>query len=271
MESDLGYPVYVVHYSKLVKRKTQLCSRLEEFGVKPTWITEKDIINFKISKPTAKRILGVSAKKFGMDLGVTARSLKFSRRHSRIQGYGLLLRSFLSRNNSYATGSIPPQNSLLPQWLELQRMHLTSLFLGIESESDWILVLEDDAIPDKNAFPLIEKITLSKKPGKTWINLNSGAGLMFTKSDPEPDEFGLFRIKPASTRCAVAYLISRELAKSIVSSARIDGIPDFLPIDFYFQLMLRKFKAVAYWQDPPLFLQGSESGEFASNFETFRP
>jgi hypothetical protein len=270
MDNRANFSVFIVHYSKLYSRKVRLKAILRQSGIQAIWVTEKNLLNFGISSLSERTIVGVSSKKFGMDLGVTARSLKFSRRRARFQGYVLFLRSFLSKNKRYITGSIPPSEQLKPQWLEVQRMHLSCLVQGIDNQPDWILVLEDDAIPNEIAFEKVNNIVNGLKPHKTWINLNSGAGLLRTKTDPKPDANGLFQIKPAATRCAVAYLISRDLAKEIVESAYIEGIPNWLPIDFYYQLMLRKFKARSYWQDPPTFTQGSENGIFLSNFAKFR-
>jgi hypothetical protein len=80
----------------------------------------------------------------------------------------------------------------------------------------------------------------------------------------------LFEVKPAATRCAVAYLISRDLGKKFVKSAIEDGIPNWLPVDVYFQVLLRKFNAKSFWIEPELFRQGSETGDFRSGFEKFR-
>jgi hypothetical protein len=100
--------------------------------------------------------------------------------------------------------------------------------------------------------------------------LNSGAGLNRTSSEKKLNTLDLFRVKPASTRCAVAYLVSKDLAKKMVDSGLKDGIPDWLPIDFYYQVLLRKFKSKSYWADPAVFEQGSENGRYLSNLEGFR-
>jgi GR25 family glycosyltransferase involved in LPS biosynthesis len=169
----------------------------------------------------------------------------------------------------YTTGSLPIKKSLPKPQLEVQRMHITALKRGIDTNSKWILILEDDAIPTEDAFDLVNKIAESFKPINTWINLNSGALLLRTKSE-KIDSFGLFRIKPSATRCTVAYLISRDLALKFVEDATKFGVPNYLPIDFYFQVLLRKYKAISFWTEPELFLQGSEIGSYDSGFSRFR-
>lgn len=268
MKSLINLSIYIIHYSKLVERKANLIATLNSSAVSAEWITEKDFKFFPSAKLEHKRILGVSHKILGMDLGVNSRSLVYSRKKARIQGFILFIRSFLSfTNNSYTTGSLPNRIDLPKHQIELQQMHLTALQNGVHSGSSWILVLEDDAIPVDKAFELVDEIIMRYKPSKTWMNLNSGANLTRTSSDPKPDEFGLFRVIPAGTRCAAAYLVSKDLAIQILRLIEKFGTPTWLPIDLVYQAALRKTKAKAYWQEPVSFLQGSEAGHFKSNLD----
>jgi hypothetical protein len=248
MINSQNYCVYVVHYTKLKKRKAHLTDYFKKYNVESEWITEKNYASFKSTSISEKKIMGVSPKMLGMDLGINSRSLVFSRRKARFQGYVLFLRSFIShKNNLLTTGSLPIKKSLPEPQLEVQRMHMTALKLGIDTKSKWILILEDDAIPTEGAFELVNKIIENIKPINTWINLNSGAGLKRTKSDPIPDSFGLFQVTPAATRCVTACLISRDLAIKILELVDKHGLPGWLPIDFILQAALRKTKACAFW------------------------
>ena len=268
MAAKGNFSVFIVHYSKLTERKNHLVRILRESKASAEWITEKDFKFFPSANIEQRKILGVSNKLLGMDLGVNSRSLVYSRKKARIQGFFLFARSFLSfTNNSYTTGSLPNRIELPKHQIELQQMHLTALQKGVDSGSSWILVLEDDAIPVDKAFELVDEIIMRYKPSKTWMNLNSGANLTRTSSDPKPDKFGLFRIIPAGTRCAAAYLVSKDLAIEILSLIEKFGTPTWLPIDLVYQAALRKTKAKAYWQEPVSFLQGSEEGHFKSNLD----
>jgi hypothetical protein len=263
-----NFSIYVIHYSKLVDRKKYLKVILEDHGFVPEWITENDTEFFREADLISKKVLGVSSKLLGMDLGINSRSLVFTRRRARIQGWILLVRSFLTlKKNTFSTGSLPKKIDLPSYQLEIQRMHLTALSHGVKSGSNWIMILEDDAIPTNNFNSVLENIIKKYTPSMTWMNLNSGAGLIRTKSDPLPDQYGLFRIKPPSTRCTVSYLVSIDLARKILEVVRREGLPTWLPIDFVYQAALRQTKARAYWQEPVSFLQGSEEGFYASNLE----
>jgi hypothetical protein len=260
--------IFIIHYSKLIDRKNYLDKIIIDNNISVEWITEKDYHPFKITLINEINIVGISPKMLGMDLGVNSRSLVFSRRKARFQGYVLFLRSFIShKNNLLTTGSLPIKKSLPEPQLEVQRMHMTALKRGIATKSKWILILEDDAIPTKGAFELVNKIIENIKPTNTWVNLNSGAGLKRTKSDPIPDSFGLFQVSPAATRCVTACLISRDLAIKILELVDKHGLPEWLPIDFILQAALRKTKARAFWQEPVSFLQGSEEGHYKSSLE----
>ena len=260
--------IFVVHYSKLKDRREFLNRSLLNNGIDVRWITEKDAESFSESSFGTSKIFGVSNKFIGMDLGVNSRSLVFSRRRARLQGYILFLRSYISKQpNTLTTGSLPAGKSLPREQIEVQHMHLTALKAGVENNSNWILVLEDDALPIDKAFNVLSQIIKTRKPSRTWINLNSGAGLQHTSSDPHPDQFGLFRVKPASTRCVTAYLVSQDLAKKILELVNRHGIPNWLPIDVAYQAALRKLRAKAYWQEPVTFIQGSESGAYLSSLD----
>jgi len=260
--------IYVIHYSKLVERKTYLQQALSSNALIAEWITENDTESFTSSELNSKKILGISPRFLGMDLGVNSRSLVFSRRRARIQGWILLARSFFTfKQNTYSTGSLPERKQLPTYQLEIQRMHLTALRKGATTASKWILILEDDAIPDSKVKVALENIIKKYINSRTWINLNSGADLTRTKSDPFPDENGIFRVKPAGTRCTVAYLVSNDLAQNILDLVAKNGVPAWLPIDLVYQAALRKTKAKAYWQEPVLFRQGSEEGFYLSNLD----
>jgi hypothetical protein len=261
---------YVVHYSKLKDRSDNLRSKLFQLDIEATWITEKDFDLFQEVSFSPKKTLGVPNKLIGMDLGINSRSLNVSRKKAKLQGLFLFLRSFINSKNNYTTGSLPPIKKLPARWIELQCMHLTAINRGLLQASDWILILEDDALPKHFAFDSINKIINEIQCKNTWVNLNSGAGLTWTSSDPIPDKNGIFRVRPAATRCSVAYLISNDLGRMVINSAKNDGIPNWLPVDFYFQVLLRKFKSKSYWQEPASFEQGSETGEYTSHLEQER-
>jgi hypothetical protein len=152
--------IFIVHYSKLKDRREFLGRSLLNNGIEVRWITEKDAESFSESSFGTSKIFGVSSKVIGMDLGVNSRSLVFSRRRARLQGYTLFLRSYITKQpNTLTTGSLPTGKSLPRAQIEVQHMHLTALKAGVERNRDWILVLEDDAEQDLDQLKLRSWIT----------------------------------------------------------------------------------------------------------------
>ena len=258
--------VFLIHYSILEKRYNYLSKILLSNQFDQIWITENDIVSEKVVSKSSNKVLGVNFKLVGMDLGINSRSLVFSRRKARFQGWILLMRSILQRDDSLILGSMSNTTRQSDALLEVSKMHLRAIRSGINSSSEWILILEDDAIPEltfHDSLKWVHNKFDSKK--KIWINLNSGASLRHTQSDPKPDLMGFYRVKPAVTRCVVAYMISKPLAIEIISRIEKYGLPDWLPIDVVIQVILRGSNAHSYWQDPASVIQGSESGNYGSN------
>jgi hypothetical protein len=258
----------VIHCTKFTNRRHYLETKFRESGVYPDfWSLEKDV-NLNSCKSIEKNTLfGRSLPSAGFDLGISARSLSFSRRRAHFQGFVLFIRFLLSGNESLVMGSLPSRDKKLrAKDLELQRMHLNAIKSGIESSKEWILILEDDSRFDSKAFEIVNKVVHEYDCKKRiWMSLNSGAGLIKTTSDKDESYFGLYRVKPPAVRCSSGYLISNALAKQLLNLISKYGIPDWIPIDYVFHLALRKIGRVrSYWQDPPLFLQGSETGDYAS-------
>lgn len=154
--------------------------------------------------------------------------------------------------------------------LEVCMQHLLAILKGIQTMTPWILILEDDAVLNKvDDLDISSLVAISKNfiPKKTIIHLNSSRDMTDKFNGSSKDFNGVYRIKPPSTRNACAYLISRDASEMIIQALMKSGIPRNLPIDFLLQIASRSFNFKTFWQEPPLFLQGSETGYYASNFE----
>lgn len=143
---------------------------------------------------------------------------------------------------------------------------------GIMSMKAWILILEDDAVIQDNFMLSLENLVNLPRGQKTWINLNDGVGpnLFKHKTDPTLEYGGFYEVNPPMTRCTVAYLVNQELAKEILNEFEIHGIPNWVPIDFAIDAVLKKLKVNCLWQDPACVLQGSSNGNYQSNLQQHR-
>jgi GR25 family glycosyltransferase involved in LPS biosynthesis len=163
-------------------------------------------------------------------------------------------------------GSIPNFARMADSQLELILMHIKAIKAGYDSNCPWILILEDDARISEKVKVDIELICKMYQKEKTiLINLNSGANMHHTRSDPKPNQFGIYRVRPIGVRCTTSYLINRETAKKLLNLFNHYKPQDWLPIDVQIQIAVQKLKGKTYWQDPPIFIQGSEDGTYLSN------
>jgi hypothetical protein len=260
------FTTLVVHYTPLKNRYIYLSGVLS--AILPIrFITEN---NLKIASQEfahSKKVFGIGPVKYGFNLGVNSRALTRSRKKAMIEGFRLLIIGLLLPNKKYILfGSIPNFVRMADSQLELILMHIKAIKAGYDSNSPWILILEDDARISEKVKVDIESICKMYQKEKTiLINLNSGANMHHTRSDPKPDQFGIYRVRPIGVRCTTSYLINRETAKKLLSLFEYHKPQDWLPIDVQIQIAVQKLKGKTYWQDPPIFIQGSEDGTYLSN------
>ncbi len=150
---------------------------------------------------------------------------------------------------------------------DVTRKHLFGIIRFLESGSEWLLGLEDDAIGNSNwqlrTVAITERLDASLEVG-AFIAASEGAGLLRTASDPAPDDLGVFRVRPPTTRTACAYLINRRAAEAFQKTLESTGIPPGTGIDHLYSFLLSSSKSHAFWTEPDLFSHGSEHGLFPS-------
>lgn len=142
--------------------------------------------------------------------------------------------------------------------------HILALEKVANQNDDYALILEDDAIPiEKNFFNEVE--SLIEKAPDDWdsIFIGAGCGIDFMNQKLKDsylinDKF--VKVLHPSTNCAEAYLIKKESAKKIYDSI----IPFQLVSDWELAYQFYKLNMNVYWSIPPLFYQGSKSGEYES-------
>ena len=260
---------YVIHFSPLRERRSFLEKALS--GVRTDWVTESDVIVESYPWRNSDRVFGVSRRMIASDLGINARSLSRSRRQATYESYVYRFASlFGKRFKKVSFGSLSNDARLPRNILELNVMHIHSVLLFIQDNKEWGLFLEDDSVFSQEGLKQVSVISKEKKRKPTWINLNDGAGLARTSSEKTVNEAELFRVKPPATRCASAYMINREYALRLKDLIMVHGIPDWLPIDFLYQVANRKMHAESYWSEPIRFIQGSSSGIYKSSLESLR-
>ena len=264
-----NFECFVIHYTPLVKRKSYLEVKLKT--LEPTWVTEKDVDIHKILWKIEGHVFGVSKRLIASDLGVNSRSLSRSRRKATVESLVFRYASLLGKQFHHITyGSLPSITRLPDKILEVSAMHVKAVRKFLISKKEWGLFLEDDSIFDSQSLLIVNEIANRRERKPCWINLNDGAGLGKTKSDPKSDDLGFFRVKPPSTRCASAYIINRSYALRFEELVKTYGLPGWLPIDCIYHVANRRMSALSYWSEKSIFIQGSESGAYCSNLEQVR-
>lgn len=254
--------VSIVHFTPLEERKSFLESVIPK-QLSVEWCTEKNIrIKPRVNNSTS--ILGVNPRRIGMDLGVNSRSLSRSWSRARLEGqFYFLLSHFPGVDVKLVIGDFVNWSKLPKSQEDNLLQHLTAMQSLLQTGKQFGLLLEDDAIPSVNTWEMLEKLLERELPDFYVAFLGSGANLSY--ENKKRDEFGMYRIDTFSSRTSVATLFSRPALEEFLGLIESYGIPDYVPIDVLVQVFLRKKRYKPFWQDPPTFIQGSESGAYKSS------
>ena len=164
----------------------------------------------------------------------------------------------------------PPAWDLKENWFRILNdaeisctiKHIIALKKISEQEDDFCLIVEDDIIPIfEDTFDKINSIIQQAPESWDCIFLGEGCGKDFILSKinkAEKISENLYKVPPPSANCTEAFLIKKEAAKRIYESI----IPFQLVIDYELSYQFYKLNMNVYWSIPPLFYQGSKSGEY---------
>jgi glycosyl transferase family 25 len=220
---------YIIHYTKLVDRKSNIVSLLSEDNFEYEFITDYDKENIdgnEYYKPDEKMF------------DEKIRHLWDSRSHK-----------FRIIN---------------PAEISCTIKHILAIEKIANQEDEVGLILEDDAIPiGDGLFDNIQQL-VDTAP-KDWDSIFMGAGCGTDFMNQKLRGCSLInerfaQVPHPSTNCAEAYLLKKESAKKIYESI----IPFQLVSDWELAYQFYKLDMNVYWSIPPLFYQGSKSGQYNS-------
>ena len=220
---------YVIHYTKLKNRKNNILSFLSETNCDYQFITEYDKEDLEGNKYYL-------ANKEMFDEKI--KNLWDSRIHK-----------FRIIN---------------PAEISCTIKHILAIEKIANQEEDIGLILEDDAIPIESDFSnKIQQLVDTAPDDWDSIFMGAGCGIDFMNeklrgSNLINERFA--QVKHPSTNCAEAYLLKKESAKRIYESI----IPFQLVSDWELAYQFYKLDMNVYWSIPPLFYQGSKSGQYNS-------
>ena len=277
---------FIIHYSPLKQRRNYLESSPLVL-LNPTWITETIVTDYQSKIPALIKknnlenqydFCNISHKKLARKLLANSYSSTQRRRkaHFKATIASRLPESFfpkLTRTYSNIYNDVT-KYKVSNQIYELVWMHIAALLSGITQRTPWILVLEDDSVLDENMYSDFRSNLLSIiseiRSKKTIIFLNSSRDMKNPYNKERLISAGLYQVKPRTARNASAYMISRDFAVMLVSELKNGRNRMNFPPDYMLDIACEKFKIKTYWQNPPMFPQGSETGYYKSNMDGHR-
>ena len=274
---------FIIHYSPLKQRRNHLESSPLVL-LNPTWITEDIVTDYQSEIPALMEknsleneyiFCNFSHKKLARKLLANSYSSTQERRkaHFKAAIASKLPKNFFPKlTSSYSNVyNDVTKYKVSNQIHELVWMHIAALLSGITHDTPWILVLEDDSVLSEDMYFDFRSNLLSiiseVRNEKTIIFLNSSRDMTNRYNKEKLISAGLYQVKPRTARNASAYMISRDFAILLVSELKTKRNRMNFPPDYMLDIACDKFKIKTYWQNPPMFPQGSETGYYKSNME----
>lgn len=228
--------VFVCHYSPLTVRKKYLDKVLPELGFADIeWVTEKDIINYDLSKV--------------YDSSPQALSLRNS--------------------TSFAKFGVKNHRILRKSEAELTLQHFECYRRIFEQNLDMAVIFEDDVI-FKNHFVKRFNQYLEELPSSFDV-LYFGKGCGHHRSPMSILDFFnnlsgkkyLFKNRECRSRFTDSYVVSHAAAGKFFQK----GLPFHLPIDWELNYLQSWLDMEIYWAEPTLTFQGSKYGYYKSSLK----
>jgi len=224
--------IYIIHYTKLKDRYSNLISILEKSKIPFEFITQYDKEDLKED----------------------------------------ILNKFYLPNPEKFTNKIKPLwdcnintfRVLSSSELSCAIKQLTAIKKLSQECKNFGMILEDDIMFDTN-FNLLFKKYIQETPND-WdaIFLGEGCGFEFQKyklSTSIRKSENSYLVNNPATNCAEAYLLKPDIASKIYESS----LPFQLAFDWELAYQLYKLKAKTYWWFPSIAKQGSRTGQYQSS------
>lgn len=216
-------PVYVIHGEHLVERRRRLELELAAYGIEAEWVT---------------------------DPAASALTPELTRRHYRASRR-------LWRRRTAATMRIPFR-TLAPREIAVTIGHIETYRRIAESDRDWALILEDDAVLEPGFGERFDDYFAGLPADADFVFIGSCCGLRIEAVEPERR---FYRKGRPATKCSDSYLVRRDAARAVLRTIT----PFVLTIDWELNYQLERHDQVVYWLEPPLVAQGSEIGVHTSS------
>jgi len=143
--------------------------------------------------------------------------------------------------------------------------HILALQDLVQNNIPYALILEDDFLFRKKFVSVFNETIKEMQQFNT--NIKDKLFISYENSNMSyvPKnmlEKNVYLYQHDTTRCAGAYLISRNLAVDILNDIAVNKCT--FAIDWYYEYFLKNNKIPVYWCHPPIVEQGSHNGVFVS-------
>ena len=222
--------IYIIHYTKLDKRKRYIENLLSDVGVPYEFIEsyDKELLDKTIIETYYEKSKEKHEKKVSL--------------------WG-------KKANEFSELTLPE--------LSCSIKHIEALRKIGYSNKDFGLVLEDDAIPYNDDYlSQIEKI-LSNTIKWDALFIGNGMGENFRNKKISYKRFfpiNNIKVSHPATNCLEAYIIKKEVARKIVDSI----LPFNLVIDWELAYQFYKLDLNIHWIKKPIFFQGTKENIYES-------
>lgn len=229
-KKKINFPkTYVIHYTPLVDRKKYLGNKLNSLDIAPEWVEE-------------------------YDREVVTSQMKNDHYDNSRSGWESRMESANSLDRGDFRELTPPEISLCFKHREVLRRIA-------EGDSEYALILEDDAIFKRNSNTIIrlEIDMIMRKLPADWGVVFVGGGLPYKTVPFEIKKGSVWKAGTPAVNCASSFLITKKAAQLFQREQYFA-----LPFDHELSYLIAKNKITVYHQIPYIMGQGSVSGAFKS-------
>ena len=163
------------------------------------------------------------------------------------------------------------KNKLSLPVISLFKKHIFTLELIQKSKYSLNLILEDDAILNKNFNNLLSQAVAQLPKDYDMLFIDEGPGLhipststakLVYKKDIYPSAWG----GNGATRGSGGILVNKKCTEKIYNFyKKMEKDEIDLPIDYWLNVAIRELKLNIYWMEPTIIRQGSVTGKFNSS------
>lgn len=242
-------PAYLIHYTKLASRLTPVLDSLAQLNVHPQVVTcwDSDVLPSHTYIPN---------RELWSDRVAAIKHCLFANANG---GYNVRSVSELYRlsNIAFSTVGWMRPRTLNGGEVSVLLKHYYALSCAANGSHPYTLILEDDILLSKRSPEYFKAAldTFMENKGE-YLDLAGGSGLTPSLLKTSGKINNIVSVRPASTRCNAAYVISKELARAIVNRF----FPLILPIDWHLQYYLTLLGPIrCFWADPEALIHGSET------------